>query len=296
MADTVLRVKDAGGQEVSIVLKEVVTNLFALGVSPTPVRAAGVLHRDAITAVDKITDFANTDITFSDVGATRGSLSGSLAYYASVIPVNRWGPCKVASTINSLTTGSGATNDRQVRLAFGAATGADAYDVFLSVDAAPKWVARATEAQRAAGNYEVTAVGTVASVGGNPAGSLNVNLVGTGIQTSNAVFAQNNAYRPTVPTAIACTDYDKALLKVKLALTDLRSAPTLRLVPFFRNEQSTDDWHQGSIVTPSVLGALGQSLEQEFELDVRDADNLAVLVDTISGQGAAASVWVERSR
>ena len=260
------------------------------------IRAAGVLHRDAITAIDKITPFVTGNITTADNGAGTGSLTASLTYDIAVVPGNRWGPTSIQATINTQATAAYGGNTGSIRLTFGAATGADWYDIFLSDAAAPLWVARVTEAQRAAGDFEVTAVGTVASGGGNPAGTVDVNVAGTGIATSNAVFVQNNAYTPATPTAISCADYAKAMLKIKLALTDLRSAPTLRLVPFFRNELSTGEWHQGSIVTVALLGALGQSLEQEFELDVRDTDNLVILVDTISGNGAACSICIELAR
>ncbi len=133
---------------------------------------------------------------------------------------------------------------------------------------------------------------------GPSAGVIDVETVGTGIQTSNAVFAQNNAYVPDVATGITsidCTSYSKAYIKAKLALTDLRSAPALALVPFFGNSLSATDWHQGEKQTMSLLGATGQCLEQDFVLTVDGDAALRVLVDTISGQGAAASLWVELS-
>lgn len=262
-------------------------------------RKGGIWYRQGITAVDKITDFANTDITTADNGSATGSLNANTTYDMTVIPGNKWGPCKVASTINTQATSASGVNTHSIRLTFGAATGAEWYDIFLSDAAAPLWVARVTEAQRAAGDYEVTAVGTVASGGGNPAGSIDVNVVGTGIATSNAVFAQNNAYRPERVPLLNCRGYSTAIVTVLLTLTDLRSAPTLRIMPFSKNprsENGTDVWHALSIGTVSLLGALGQPLSAEFRLDVASDSQISLLVDTISGQGAAVDLWVDMTR
>lgn len=120
-------------------------------------------------------------------------------------------------------------------------------------------------------------------------------MAGTGIQSDNGVFAQSNSYRPATVTAINCAGRSKAHILVKLALTDLRSAPSLSVVPFVANQVSANDWHQGRLEPLSLLGGLGQSLEQDFVLDVDGSTGLVVLVDAIGGQGAAASVWVELS-
>lgn len=286
----------AGGATATIIsaLKGLYAKLAAtLTVQLTGSRGTGALHRDAITATDKIADFVDASVTLADNGAGTGSLAASTTFYATAIPGNRWGPCKVNTTIDSLASAAYGGATGSYRMTIAQATGAEWYDIFLSTDAAPKWVGRITEAQRAAGDFEITAVGTVAAGGGNPAGTVDVNLVGTGIQTSNAVFAQNNAYRPATVTAIDCTGKLKAIVHVKLALTDLRSAPTLSLVPFFRNASSTSEWHQGARTVVQVLGGLGQALEQIFEIDVQAASALVILIGEITGQGAAASVWVE---
>lgn len=260
-------------------------------------RDTGVLHRSAVTAADKIADFVDASVTIADQ-ATGGSLAFNTAHYVTAIPGNRWGNCKVNANIDTLTTANDAANTHSIRATIAQATGADYYDIFLSIDAAPKWVGRITEAQRAAGDYEITAVGTVAAGGGNPAGTVDINVVGTGIQTTNSIFAQNNAYRPdnTGITAVDCTGAKNAHIMVKSALTDLRSAPTLTLMIFTRNKTSTTDWHQGILQTITLLSAAGKSLEQEIALElVEGAEALKVLVDSIAGQGHAVSIWVEPS-
>jgi len=270
---------------------------YSWGSSGQVGRNAGVLHRNAITAADKLLDFANTDITTADNGAGTGSLNASTTYYATVIPGNRWGCCKVAGTINSQALAAYGANTGSIRLTFGQCAGADYYDLFLSTDAAPKWVARVTEAQRAAGDYEVTAVGTVAAGGGNPAGSVDVNVAGTGIQTSSSVFAQNNAWTPGAAgiTAIDCSGRETAHVLVKITVTDLRSVPGCSVVPFFANQVSAADWMQGLWTAIAPLVTKGASLEQAFTLSVKGATGLKILCGDFAGQGTAVSVWVELS-
>jgi hypothetical protein len=141
---------------------------------------------------------------------------------------------------------------------------------------------------------------TVSDVGrtGITAGTCSIQVVGTGIQTSDNVFKNNNAYTPNVATnirTIDCTGWSKAHIKAKFALTDLRTAPALTIVPFFGNQVSTGDWHQGVAEPVSVLNDLGQSLEREYVLSVDGETALRVLVGTLTGQGAAASVWIEKA-
>jgi len=259
-------------------------------------RGAPVLHRNGITAIDKVVPFVTGDLTSADNGAGTGSLLASTTYDFTVIPANSLGPCSVAATINTQATGASGLNTHSVRLTIPQKTGAEKYIIFFSDAAAPLWVAEVTEAQRAAGDFEVTAVGTVAAGGGNPAGTIDVNVAGTGIATSNAIIVPNNAYLPATPPAYDCTGFESVRVLVSLALTDLRTAPSLSLVPFIRNELTTTHWHQLAPLTLALLGAVGQSLKQEFILDTHDATNLVILVGTIAGQGAAASVWLSPCR
>jgi hypothetical protein len=143
--------------------------------------------------------------------------------------------------------------------------------------------------QRASG-IAITAVGTTAA--GGSAGKVNVRLVGTGLGSDVAPFSTNNAYKPTAVTAVDCTGRTKALIHVKAAVTDLRSLPTLSVVPFLKNA-ATGEFSQGTVVALAPLSAIGKALQQSFTLDVLGASGLVVLVDTISGQGTAATVYVE---
>jgi hypothetical protein len=252
-------------------------------------RTAGVLHRNGITSADKLS--APGTITLA--GTTGGSLTSGTTYYVSACAYNRWGPSTCATVVNASPGGSNTA----MNVAFAQVSGADGYDLFLSTAAgAPLWVARITEAQRAAGGYTVTAVGTVTQSGTAAAGSVNINLVGTQLACTVAPFAVNNAYTPATVAgvgAVSCVGYSRAHIIVKLAVTDLRSLPTLTLVPFLANQVSSGDWQATALLTMSLLTAVGQPLEQDFELDIDGSTNLVVLIDGISGQGAAASVWIE---
>jgi hypothetical protein len=124
------------------------------------------------------------------------------------------------------------------------------------------------------------------------AGSVDVGLVGTGVASTAAPFAVNNAYTPGGLTPINCSGWSKARCLVALAVADLRSAPSLILTLFYANEASPNDWHQGASTTLTLLAAVGEALEQQVDLDVGDAASIAVLVESIAGQGAACSIWV----
>lgn len=245
-------------------------------------RDGGVLHRDAITAVDKCTAIT---ITAADQAAVAGSLT-AVSHGIGVAPGNIYGSVGVSALVTVT-----PTVNKSIDITVPQSTGATYYDIFLSTaTTAPLWVARVTEAQRAAG-AAVTAVATVGA--GGSAGVVNVQVVGTGIASTNAVFAQNNAYTPASVTAIDCTGRTKARVLVKAVLTDLRSAPTLRLIPFFSNQTDATAFHQGSQMIVNLLSDLGQALYQEFDLDVSGTTGLKILVGSLTGQEIAVSVWVE---
>jgi hypothetical protein len=89
-------------------------------------------------------------------------------------------------------------------------------------------------------------------------------------------------------TAITTEGYNKIYLDVSLALTDLRSAPALTIVPFTSSDNAT--WYQGTSQVVSPLAYLGSCLYQQYEMDLNGAKYMAFLVGTISGQGAAVTV------
>lgn len=264
---------------------------------PSCRRNAGADPRDGgVTAADKLAQIANVDPT-SDLGAGMGSLSQSTTYYTTAIPRNYHGAAAVTAAIDTQATGAYGANTGAIQITIPQVVGADFYDVFLSTDAAPKWVGRISEAQRAAGDYMIDAVGGISIGGGNPPGTVRINVAGTGLQTSNAIFAYNNGYLPERVVAsdgyINCAGYSRAHIYVSLGITGLDVAPVLSIVPFLRGQDG--GWYQCELRPLSLLGATGCSLMQDFEMDVDGATGLTVLVDTIAGSafGYSASFWVE---
>lgn len=248
-----------------------------------PNRKPGIAHRSAITAVDKLAVPGTLTVT---AVTESGSTLTNVARHVAVAAYNRWG-------VTTVSTGSVTpTLSQAVRIAFAAVTGADGYDIFLSTDANPKWVGRVTEAQRAAGGI-FSAVGTLSA--GGTTNAIDVGIDGTGLASNVNPFAVNNAYTPSLITQVNCAGASKAHILVKLAVTDLRSLPALSVVPFMKTEASDGDWYMGTVQAVSLLTAVGQALQQSFDIDVNGAAGLALLVDAISGQGAAMSAWVELS-
>lgn len=243
-----------------------------------------VHHRSAITAADKLA--APGTITSSDVNEAGSVLTNAQRNYA-VSAFNRWG-----STLSTSPGNRTPTLNHAIRLAFSAVTGADGYDIFLSTDAQPKWVARITEAQRAAGGI-ISSVGTYAA--GGAINSIDIGIDGTGLANNVNPFAVNNAYTPAASgiTAIDCQDYEYLDLYVQLSVTDLRSLPTLVLTGFQQNATSNSgaDWCQFWTQTVNILTATQQPLEQMYRVTVAGAEGVVFLVDSIAGQAAACDLW-----
>ncbi len=254
------------------------------GVPVGPSPSAPTLHRSAITSADKLAALG----TLTPTAVTGGSLASATSHGYTVAAYNRHGN-SLPRAITQITPGGSNT---AVRLAFAAVTGADGYDVFLSTSQfAPAWVARITEADLAAGAV-VTAVGTVTQSGGT-AGAVEVRVNGTGVAATAMPFLADNAYRPDQVTGINCAGYSTIRLYVKLAVTDLRSLPACTLIPYFTNATSASDYAAGQALGVAPLTASGSPLVQTFDVDCRGNSGAAVLVDTVSGQGAAISVWYQ---
>ncbi len=269
-------------------------------VAVKPVRSTAAVHRDSVvtplTTTDKLA--TPTTPTTADV-TTLGSLLLNTAYYAAVAAGNRYG--SIPSAVSSiLTTANDGNNTHALRVTIAQVAGAEWYDIFVSTSStAPLWVARITEAQRAAAGTVVTAVGTVASSGPNAAGTVDVRVIGTGLAQTVAPFITNNAYTPAIAAGLAdvnainCVGKSKLHLYFKLGVTDLRSLPTLRIIPFFRNSLVASDWYAGDLLTEQILTDLGCGLQQYFVLDVEAHAAVVLLVDTISGQGSGLSITYE---
>jgi hypothetical protein len=255
--------------------------------NPFPVETIGIrgsiiAHRSAIVAADKVPVIT---ITAAD-SATAGSLT-AVSHGIGVAPGNLWGTAGMSALVTVT-----PTVNKSIDITIPQAAGATYYDICLSTaPTAPLWVARITEAQRATG-CAVTAVATVGA--GGSAGVVNVRVVGTGQASTAANFAQNNAFTPASVTPIDCTGHMKAYIHVKVTLTDLRSVPSLNIVPFLcKNEASPTEWYQGQLQAVLLVGGIGQSLYQVFEVDVNSVKSLVVLISDIAGQGASTNIDVE---
>ena len=261
---------------------EIFTDASPGSMKITGSRGSVIAHRTNITTADKVPVIT---ITAADQPATAGSLT-AVAHGIGVVPGNSYGSAGVSALVTVT-----PTVNKSVDITIPQATGAEYYDILLSTSTtAPLWVARITEEQRATG-CAITAVATVGE--GGSAGVVNVQVVGTGQASTSVDFAYNNAYTTTGITEISCVGKLKAYAHVKFSLTDLRTLPSLVIVPFFQNGNE-NTWYNGQAQTVLLQsGSPGQSFNQVFEFNVNSAENMIVLIDAITGQGASVSIEVE---
>lgn len=256
---------------------------------PAVTREATTTHRSAITAVD--TCVVPTIATLADNDDVTGVMAAS-AHKAAIAPGNVYGSAGASNILTNT-----PTENKTADLTVPQVTGATYYDIFYSTDAAPLWVGRVTEAQRASG-CAITAVGTVSTTetGGyvKVAGKVNIQLVGTGLATNAAPFTSNNAYLPSAVTAISTRGYKTAIVSAQMTLTDMRAAISLKLMPMMsKNDATPSVWYAGTVQDIAPGSAVGYPLYRQFTVDVNDATNLVILVHTISGTAAAVTVYVE---
>lgn len=241
-------------------------------------RSALVSHKANVNALDLLADGVMTSGAGS---ATAGSLVAATTYYWAVAPANMSGTGK-ASAVGSGTPGTGKS---AIRLTFPSVAGADYYDLFLSVDAAaPKHVARVTEAQRAAGGKVVVAE-TYAVDGTVPAGAIDVGVVGTGLACTNALWTTASGVKSF--GVVDCKNKKKAYVYVTVSVADLRSAPSVKFMPVYRKQGSSDSF-VGTEVTMTV-----PQFERMYTYDVDGCTGFGIALTSIAGQGAAISVDIE---
>jgi len=249
-------------------------------------RIEPVAHRTNVTAVDKVPSITITAADQPAIPVSGGTLT-AVAHGIGVSPGNSYGSAGVSALVTVT-----PTVNKSIDVTIPQATGAEYYDIFLSTSTtAPLWVARIAETQRAEG-CAITAVGTVGA--GGSAGIVNVQVVGTGAASTGTIFAANNAYVFSGIEKIACLGKTKAYIYIKTTVTDLRSAPSVGIVPFFSKNDESNDWYAIDANLLSVLGGIsGQPLPQVVVVDVNSVKNLIILVDVIAGQGTAVSIEVE---
>jgi hypothetical protein len=227
----------------------------------------------------------NTPTAVSGSGPTAGS------YYVALAAYNKYGVTLAVIAGTPVTTSGG---NLTIRETFAQVPGADGYSVFCtSSSTAPLWVGRITEAQRASG-YVITGVGTYAA--GGTAGAVDIQALGTGLAANVAPYTANNAYTVEAVAAAAngtvvCTGKARIHLYVSIAVTDLRSLPTLTILPFSLC-QADGFYNAGTAWTPSYLTTVAQPLRLDTWMDV-DGGTYCFLVDAISGQGTAVTITAE---
>lgn len=247
-----------------------------------------LIHRSSISAVDKVSDIGTISLSGSIVSG--GSLVSGTGYYTSAIITNPYGCTKYATIVSGSPSGS----NNAIKMAFTIPAGAvstDKVDFFLSVDAAPKHVASCTVAQFQTGGIITAENGAVAA--GGAANSMCIGAVGTGQQSNAANFAQNTAYLPASVSPIVCTGKVRIYAYVDLALTDLRTAPALSIIPFMTNSGSAALLYQGQLEVINVMNASGQSKAQVLSMDVDGTSGIRFLIDNIAGQGASCTIYYD---
>ncbi len=243
-------------------------------------RTAVITHRSAVVAVDKI--IVPTLATLADQPGQDGLLT-AVPHGAAVATGNAQGSAGASNILTAT-----PTVDKSLDLTVPQVVGAAYYDIFCSTSTTdPLWVGRITEAQRALG-CSITAVGVIGAAGPGGVGIVNIQVVGTGLACTNAIFTFNNAYIISAATPIVCTGYNKLLATVSLAITDLRDAPSLTVIPFYSNDGAT--WYAGPVLALGIMTATGKPLGQQFVLDVYGVANVVFLVDAIAGEGLSATI------
>ena len=220
--------------------------------------------------------------TIADQPGQAGSLTADL-HGAAVAAGNALG---TAGTTNILT--ATPTVSCSLDLTVPQVVGATYYDVFCSTETTdPKWVGRITETERADG-CSITAVGTIGAVGPGGVGVVNIQVDGTGLASTNAIFVGNNAYIVSGITPLDCSGYNKVIADASLSITDFRAAPALTIIPLFSSDGTT--WYAGAARAMSIMTSAGHPLNQQFEIDVQGEAKVAILIDSIAGQGLAATI------
>ena len=136
-------------------------------------------------------------------------------------------------------------------------------------------------------------MGTVDMLGPNPAGTVDVGVLGTGVSNTTTPFNGSNAFMPASVTPINCTGYSKANILFKFTAADYRivtSSYTYAI--FMQNQASSSDWHLSASQSLTIGTA---NVTQEFLTSqiIDGATGLVVLIDDIAGFSPSVSVWVE---
>lgn len=268
---------------------------------------AGQLYRAAVPAGMDVLSGPGVNYSGTNLSAVAGGALAVNTYYVAVVLVNKYGRAScdlIAGSPPSITT---VAINKAIRInctpfAGSVDTGDGInYDIYLSVAAIPKFVARVTLEQIIAGCL-VTAQNTVTA--GGVAGSVDVRLEGTGVALGTF---ENTAYAlpltgtvllvdPASPAAIICRGYWGIEFNVRLAAIGDAGAGEeglkVVLVPFFRVTTRTSggvlDHEQWYMESPIILRFVGgvdvfDSFNQKVRIQTRGEETMHLLVAQVTG-------------
>lgn len=266
------------------------TNGTTNGVVTKSYRDAGVLHRNAITASDKLT---MTAVTATAPNVLGGNLAGAShtfhvaarTAHGSTVPV----AANTAVTPDALDV---------VKLAWTAVGGTDVigYDIFCNTAAVAldTWLGYITAAQHASGILLLTQNTPTA---GGAVNSVYVGAVGTGLAWNVNPFAYSNAWTPKAIAAvgeISCAGKTKARIYAALTPGGFSTLPTASLLAFTKNQVGAS-WHMGEIENVPLLTGEGQGMLKDYSVEVDGATGLVVAVKLSGDTGTSVTVHVELS-
>jgi hypothetical protein len=254
--------------------------------------AAWSAHRSNISLPDKLALAAKP--TMADV-ATGGALAANTNHYSAVSAGNSFGPSGASTVSDVVKTASDGNATHCYDVTVAQLTGAEYYDIFCSIDAAPRWCGRVTEAQRAAG-AKITPVGTIESPSAGVAGGVvRVAAISTTLdQTTTTRFlaANSNAYVTGAVPVIDCSTHRKHFIHVTITRSGVQpgSAPTCSIIPILTSKESPAAVYVAAPLPMSILSAAGTPLKQEIEFDLQGAAGVQYLLNQTN---CNISLWVE---
>lgn len=245
----------------------------------SPTIADPIAHRTNVATADKIT--SPTCVDKLAAGAADITLATTALYGAIAARIYGMGSAG-AGTISAAFT---PTLNKSVLMTVAQVASATHYDLFLSVDAAPKWVARITEAQRAAG-CAVTAVGVVGT--GGSAGVVDIRVVGTGVQTTASEFANNNAYNIAGITPVPCAGWNKAQVDLIFVRGDCLATPSCSVIPLTKTTiEGVVTWAAGDAYTMNLGTTVGAPMTKGVDFEVGGKEALVVVCNPVGGTFSA---------
>lgn len=221
-------------------------------------RSAEILHRVAIATADTL---ANPGVPTATAITESGSTLANVAYHFAVAAGDTWGPTLATVDGGAVTP----TASQSLRIAVAQITGAEYYDIFLSTAAAPLWVCRLTEAQRATGDRICSTVGVLtARAGSTVAGTIDIGIVGTGVASTAAPFNVNTALTPAAITPFSAVGYQNAIMLFKIVQSNVLVAPSFNFRLMVQSVTSPGDWYQLTSAPQQTPLSSNNSFSLEF--------------------------------